>query len=172
MKIAALYLKLINGFSGKRILVIGDLMLDVYLKGVSTRLCPEAPVPVVNVEERVALLGGAANTVCNLKALGASVIFCSVIGNDAEGSEALQLLKERDIDAHFILKDPERRTITKSRVVSGTQVITRIDHGSESPIKAESSAELEHYLEEWHAHVDAIVLSDYSKGVITYALLD
>lgn len=172
MKSSSSSVQIINRFPGKRILVIGDLLLDIYMKGQSTRLCPEAPVPVVDVQERTVLPGGAANAVCNLRALGAAVVFCSVIGNDAEGDEALQLMESMHIDAKNILRSDTRKTITKTRIVSGGQVITRIDHGSESPVHDDITAQLARMLEEVFPSCDAVVISDYDKGVVTEGLVD
>lgn len=164
--------QIINRFPGKRILVIGDLLLDIYVKGQSTRLCPEAPVPVVDVQERNVLPGGAANTVCNLRALGAAVIFCSVVGNDTEGAEALQLMESLSVDTQNILRSETRRTITKTRIVSGGQVITRIDHGSESPVDEDITAQLVQKLDLVFPSCDAVIISDYDKGVVTGRLVD
>jgi D-beta-D-heptose 7-phosphate kinase / D-beta-D-heptose 1-phosphate adenosyltransferase len=172
MKNTAQYLQLINGFRRRHVLVIGDLLLDVYLKGISTRLCPEAPVPVVDVHEKTVHLGGAANTVCNLKSLGASVSFATVIGSDAEGDEALRLLNEFDIDQSNVIRDPARSTITKSRVVAGRQVITRIDQGSEDCVSKNISQLLMEHIEKCYEQCDAIVISDYGKGVITEVLME
>lgn len=172
MNTSSSYLNIINRFPGKRILVIGDLMLDIYLKGQSTRLCPEAPVPVVNVNERTVLPGGAANTVCNLRALGASVKFCSAIGNDNEGDEAMTLMKSLQIDASNIVRSDKRMTITKARIVSGGQVITRIDQGSEDAVDKDVTTGLVRRIEKAYPVCDAVIISDYDKGVITDGLLD
>jgi D-beta-D-heptose 7-phosphate kinase/D-beta-D-heptose 1-phosphate adenosyltransferase len=169
---AAPYVATINIFGAKRILVIGDLLLDVYLKGSSTRLCPEAPVPVVDVQERTVLPGGAANTVCNLRSLGASVTFCTALGMDPEGDEAISMLVKMGVEHAGIVRDPSRKTITKSRVVSGSQVIARIDEGSENPVNEETTAALIAQIEAAYPNCDGIVISDYDKGVITPAVRD
>lgn len=163
---------LINAFSGKRILVIGDLLVDICLKGASTRLCSEASVPVVDIHERTILPGGAANTACNLKALGAAVTFCTVIGADHSGDEAIALLEAQDLDDRHIIRDPERDTITRSRVVEGSRVITRIDQGSDKPIRDVIVTKLVDKVENLYHDCDAIILSDYDKGVITTPLID
>jgi D-beta-D-heptose 7-phosphate kinase/D-beta-D-heptose 1-phosphate adenosyltransferase len=172
MESTSKYVSLINQFGAKQILVIGDLILDIYLKGMSTRLCPEAPVPVVDVVERTVLLGGAANTVCNLKAVGASVAFATVIGCDTEGDEAIRLLKDLGVAQDSIVRNADRKTITKSRVVAATQVITRIDQGSEEAVDEETSHVLIKAIEEAYKSCDAVIVSDYAKGVITPALID
>ncbi len=165
-------LRTINSFAGKRILVVGDLLLDIYLKGKSTRLCPEAPVPVVDVNEKVVVPGGAANTVCNLRALGAEVMFCTVVGDDADGDEVIGRLRAFGVDDVNIIRHPQRRTITKSRVVSGSQVITRIDQGSEDDLDAATTAMLMDRISKAHESCDAIIISDYCKGVITRELVN
>jgi len=152
--------------------VIGDLLLDVYLKGKSTRLCPEAPVPVVDVEERTVALGGAANVVCNLKSLGAVVTFCTVIGNDTDGEEALHLLHSIGVERSCVIQSPDRKSITKVRVVSGTQVITRFDQGSEGSIDDRLSRKLAGFIRNAYKDCDAVIISDYDKGVVTKALVE
>ncbi len=164
-------LRAIDGFSGKRILVIGDLLLDIYLKGKSTRLCPEAPVPVVDVIEKTMVPGGAANTVCNLRSLGAEVAFCTVVGDDADADDVIRMLKEINVQDDNIIRHPGRKTITKSRVVSGSQVITRIDQGSVEEIDSSTTRVLMNRITREYKRCDAVILSDYGKGVITRALV-
>jgi D-beta-D-heptose 7-phosphate kinase/D-beta-D-heptose 1-phosphate adenosyltransferase len=166
------YTDIIHSFSGKNILVIGDFILDIYLKGNSTRLSPEAPVPVVDIAARNAFPGGAANTVCNLKSLGAHVTYCTVIGTDKEGDEAIELLKNAGIDSRMIIRDPERKTITKTRIVSGTQVITRFDYGTEEDINVKTAYELICHIKRKYSRYDAIILSDYDKGAITEEIVE
>ncbi|HEX8038344.1 MAG TPA: D-glycero-beta-D-manno-heptose 1-phosphate adenylyltransferase [Chryseosolibacter sp.] len=171
MDVFSTQIDIIKTFSGKRILVIGDLILDIYLKGSSTRLCPEAPVPVMDVREKQMFLGGAANTVCNLRALGASVNFCTVAGSDAAGDEAVRLLADLGVDPTTVIRHRMRKTITKSRVIAGSQLITRIDEGTEAPIDAHTSRKLVHSVERAIKGCDALVVSDYDKGVITAPVL-
>ncbi len=102
------FLSIIETFKSKRILVVGDFILDVYVKGISTRLCPEAPVPVVDVTDRVELLGGGANTACNVATLGASVYFASVIGNDTDGDKAVSLLQRAGVDTSHVIRSNNR----------------------------------------------------------------
>jgi D-beta-D-heptose 7-phosphate kinase / D-beta-D-heptose 1-phosphate adenosyltransferase len=161
------YNDIIDRFSSKKILVIGDLILDVYIKGVSTRLSPEAPVPVVDVSEKITVLGGAANTACNLKALSAQVSFCSALGTDAAAEEAIQLLKMWDIDVSGILKHSERATLVKTRVMAGERVLVRYDEGTEHPVNELIEQTLSDVLEESYDSYDAILISDYNKGMLT-----
>lgn len=172
MEPTAQYHELINGFANKRILVVGDLILDAYLRGSSTRLCPEAPVPVVDIHKKVFSPGGAGNTVCNLRALGASVVFCTVVGDDREGDEAMRLLEDIGVCTEGIVRHPGRKTLTKSRVMAGSQLIARIDEGSADITDYETSGQLMAYVENSYHSFDAVVLSDYDKGVITPAVRD
>jgi D-beta-D-heptose 7-phosphate kinase / D-beta-D-heptose 1-phosphate adenosyltransferase len=166
------YHEIINSFSGLHVFVIGDLILDIYLKGTSTRLTPEAPVPVVDVIETKRYLGGAANTVCNLHALGARVSFCTVIGADPHGEEALKLFRDAGIDTSDIIQDPSRETMVKTRVVSGHQVITRIDQGKRTPLSTPVAASVKKVIEKAYGKCDALIISDYDKGFITNEILD
>lgn len=161
------YTEVIKSFNARRIVVTGDVMVDVYLKGQATRLCPEAPVPVIDVTERTAVLGGAANTACNLRALGASVSLVAVVGGDAEGDEARSLLQSAGIDTSCVIRDPDRRTLTKSRIVAGNQIVTRVDQGSQSDVPVGISDLLTESIRHACADSDALIISDYGKGTIT-----
>jgi D-beta-D-heptose 7-phosphate kinase/D-beta-D-heptose 1-phosphate adenosyltransferase len=165
------YSDIINAFRDKHILVVGDLILDVYLKGTSTRLSPEAPVPVVDIRERKALLGGAANTVCNLRMLGAHVTYCTIAGMDAEGNEAIELLHGIGVDTQSIIRLQERTTLVKTRVVAGSHVITRFDAGTQTPLDASSCQRLIQFIENTYGQYDAVIVSDYDKGTITAGLV-
>ena len=118
----------ISGFSGKRIAVLGDVMLDVYLWGKVTRISPEAPVPVVNVERRTSCLGGAANVMRNGATRGAKSFGFGMVGADPTGDEVIQALGEYRIDAAAVLRDANRRTTEKKRVIAGGQQLFREDY--------------------------------------------
>jgi D-beta-D-heptose 7-phosphate kinase / D-beta-D-heptose 1-phosphate adenosyltransferase len=165
------FLSIIQAFKTKRVLVIGDFILDVYVKGISTRLCPEAPVPVVDVTDRIELLGGAANTACNVATLGAEVYFASVIGHDNDGDKAITLLQEAGIDTGNVIRSHTRKTIVKTRVMAGGHVLTRFDSGDESPIDEICNNAFLSVVKDI-VHYDAIIISDYAKGVITEQLVE
>jgi rfaE bifunctional protein kinase chain/domain len=169
-----LYQELFNSFNNLHILIIGDVMLDAYLWGKVDRISPEAPVPVVSVNKKEARLGGAANVALNIKALGAKPIICSVIGDDKEGDELLDLFKESEIDAGNLVKIVGRKTTVKTRVIAQNQQILRIDSETDIEIhKNESNLVLNKFrliLEQ--QKIDAIIFQDYDKGLITPYLID
>lgn len=158
---------MIDAFSHLNILVIGEAMLDTYLKGSSGRLCREAPVPVVEVTEREDVPGGAANTAVNVHTLGGEVIFLSVIGADIEGEVLRQALESRGISTHGIIIDPHRRTLAKQRVVADAQMMVRFDQGSTESISTEVEDQLIAHLYRHFPTADAVILSDYGYGLIT-----
>jgi rfaE bifunctional protein kinase chain/domain len=149
-------------------------MLDAYLWGKVDRISPEAPVPVVSVNKKEARLGGAANVALNIKALGAKPIICSVIGDDKEGDELIDLFKESGIDAGNLVKIVGRKTTVKTRVIAQNQQILRIDSETDIEIhKNESNLVLNKFrliLEQ--QKIDAIIFQDYDKGLITPYLID
>lgn len=152
--------------------MVGDLLLDVYIKGVSTRLTPEAPVPVVDVMQRTIHLGGAANAASNLRSLSASVTFCTVLGKDPAADDAIQLFKSSGIDTSSVLVDEERQTIVKTRVVSGDRILVRYDEGTVTEISAATEISLKQVLIEQYAQYDAVLVSDYDKGILTQEIIN
>jgi D-beta-D-heptose 7-phosphate kinase / D-beta-D-heptose 1-phosphate adenosyltransferase len=166
------YQQIINAFRLKNVLVIGDLILDVFVKGSSTRLCPEAPVPVVDVVSRTPCIGGAGNTAANVRLLGADVTFCTVIGYDPAGDEAINLMKDFKNQDKSIFRNHLRETIVKTRIVAGTQVVTRFDSGTTTPIPVDISEAIAQFLKASYPSFDAIIISDYDKGVINDHLVD
>ncbi|WP_188315945.1 PfkB family carbohydrate kinase [Chitinophaga agrisoli] len=165
-----MYKELIAQFPQPAVLVIGDLMLDVYLKGASTRLTPEAPVPVVDIETRTTVLGGGANTAINVKYLGAQVSFCSVSGQDEEGVKARTLLDVAGINSR-IITCPQRSTIVKTRVTAGHQLLTRYDSGTETAIDRDTEEAFIRLLQQEFVRHDAIIIADYNKGLLTPAVV-
>lgn len=152
------------------ILVIGDLMIDHYLWGSCERISPEAPVQVVDIKKETTVLGGAGNVINNLKALGSHVSVCSVIGNDANGKELLEMLHVIDVDTKNILIKDGRNTSKKSRVIATSQQIIRYDKESKHDIDATTSQQLLDALSSEIAKYDMVILSDYGKGVLTDSL--
>lgn len=147
-------------------------MLDRYVRGAVKRVSPEAPVPVVEVEEESALLGGAANVANGLAAMGVQTTIMSSIGIDEGGEKLLSLLQNQKIETKFILANPERKTTIKTRVVAAQQQIVRIDQEVFLALQNSESEFMLHNLRKHWSDFDAIILSDYGKGILTEDLLD
>lgn len=152
------------------ILVVGDLMLDHYLWGKCERISPEAPVQVVEIQKETTVLGGAGNVVTNLIELGASVWVASVIGDDRNGDEVEHALKDLGIDVTTLIRQSGRKTSKKSRVVASHQQVIRYDSESKEPIDEAVQKCLTTQCERVMASVDAVLLSDYGKGVLTHEM--
>jgi len=165
-------LNFIARFAGLRVLVVGDAMLDIYLAGPSGRLCREAPVPIVDVESRQELPGGASNTAVNVRALGAQVSFLTVVGDDREGRALLRGLVERAVDVGHVLHDPSRRTLAKHRVVASSQLLVRFDLGTTEALGSDIEQALVNRLRALIPQHDAIIVSDYGYGVMTPSVID
>lgn len=160
-------------FNGIKALVIGDVMIDAYSIGVVERMSPEAPVPVVNVKRRSNRLGGAANVALNLKALGATSIVGSVVGEDAQAALLLQLMQEHGLDTRGIIQSSERITTVKHRVLNGDKQMIRIDEEDTHEL---SQAEYDGFYEAIREltnrmEFDIIILQDYNKGVLSKTLI-
>jgi D-beta-D-heptose 7-phosphate kinase/D-beta-D-heptose 1-phosphate adenosyltransferase len=153
-------------FKEKRVLVIGDVMLDRFIYGAVDRISPEAPVPVLRVLDRQSMLGGAGNVVRNLLALGCKVSFATVIGNDAVGHEVSRHLAKMDDALVGLVTEPGRATTEKTRYVSGSHQIMRADIESGEPISAESCGQLLGFVFDEIKLCDAVILSDYGKGAL------
>ena len=162
---------ILDRFSGIKALVVGDVMIDTYTKGVVERMSPEAPVPIVNLSERFDRLGGAANVALNLKALGATPIVCSVIGNDTHGERLVQLMREHDLDADGMVKSDQRRTTVKHRVFDGDRQLLRIDEEDTFDLAEGERSALLHIIENKLDTVDVVILQDYNKGILTEAMI-
>lgn len=162
------YLKLTDNQS--RILVIGDLMIDHYIIGNCTRLSPEAPVPVVNVQNETTTLGGAGNVVQNLVSLGADVTISGVVGNDNAAEQLLQMLDFEGVKTDCIVKDAFRLTTVKTRVLAGGYQLVRFDKEHAHALSSSVENELFNTLAKCMHTADMIVLSDYNKGLFSPAL--
>ncbi len=156
--------------SKPNILVIGDLMIDHYLWGSCERISPEAPVQVVDIARETTVLGGAGNVINNLNALGANVSVSSVIGDDENGEELLQMLKTIGVNSDNIITQTGRKTSKKSRVIAVSQQILRYDRESKDDITDKSVEDILASLVLDINSYDAVILSDYGKGILTDAL--
>ncbi|MCE3008363.1 MAG: PfkB family carbohydrate kinase [Bacteroidetes bacterium] len=157
----------------KRILVLGDLMLDKYLWGRVERISPEAPVPVVDVQKEEYRLGGAANVAYNLLSLGADPILCGIIGTEpVERSQFLELMNTYGLQTGGLLSLPHRPTTSKTRVLGDNQQMLRVDRENKQPLTAEEEAQMRGLLDSQMALLPAaIILEDYNKGLLTPGLI-
>lgn len=160
---------LFEDFKRRTILVVGDVMIDAYLKGKVNRVSPEAPVPIVNIQNNEERLGGAANVALNLIGLGAKAIICSLIGKDDDGDRMVELFKDSNIDTSGLVQSENRTTTVKTRVLGNNQQLLRIDKEETNDINAEQEKELIAKIEDLivSGNIDAIILEDYNKGVLT-----
>src|ERR1700687_1651513 len=159
--------RLVPRLRGKRIGVLGDLMLDRYLWGTASRLSPEAAVPVVDFVEQSECLGGAGNVAANLSALGAHVECFGAIGSDEPGAALRNCLRASHIVDKGALADPRRVTTVKTRIIARHQQIVRVDRERREPLRPETEERLLRALFAALKRLDALVLSDYDKGLVT-----
>ncbi|PLX89881.1 MAG: bifunctional heptose 7-phosphate kinase/heptose 1-phosphate adenyltransferase [Desulfuromonas sp.] len=163
--------KILNAFKQTRILVVGDLMLDEYLWGHAARISPEAPVPVVGVSDEDLRLGGAGNVINNLLALGCMVDVASVVGDDPDGRELTRQLQALSIDVQGVVADPQRTTTRKTRIVANNQQMLRIDREKTSLLSVVTEQKLIDIFLSCDRSYQAILVSDYLKGVLTPTVL-
>ncbi len=157
----------IERLASARVLCIGDVMLDHYIYGQVERVSPEAPIPVLRIERELKTLGGAGNVLRNLAALGASVSFVSVIGNDDAGREIGRLLEAQDGAQLHVLVQPQRTTTVKTRYVAANQQLLRADRETAEPLDPYIREDLLRLVRELVTDHSVVIVSDYAKGVLT-----
>ncbi len=163
----------IESFRGRRVVVIGDVILDRYLWGAATRVSPEAPVLVVDVDREELRLGGAANVAQNVRALGATPVLIGVVGEDPAARSLKQELRAREVDSDGgILSDGGRRTTLKTRIIAHHQQVLRADEETREALTPEVVEEIWRRVERALPEADSVLVSDYGKGVVSPALLD
>ncbi len=162
---------ILDGFDRIRIVILGDLIIDQYIWGRVNRISPEAPIPVVEVVSENFSLGGAANVASNLNALGVAVEICGIVGDDSHGEMLLQMLERKGIDVRLVLKDPDRPTILKTRIIAHKQQVVRVDREDTRLLEGELLIEMKERLRQAIPKADALILEDYGKGVIQEGLL-
>ena len=159
------YLEIEKQFDKKNILVVGDVMLDNYLWGDVKRISPEAPVPIVDINESNSNPGGAANVASNLKSLGANVTIAGVVGDDRDGKTLRELLKVMNIDTVFLQTDLSLSTTVKTRIMAGGQQVIRADWESSSGMISENRLALLDQFKNDIKQFDGVILADYDKGL-------
>lgn len=163
--------ELFNNLKGKRIAVIGDLMLDKYIWGKVNRISPEAPVPVVDVESEQSRLGGAANVAHNIKSIGGEPFLVGIIGDDSSGKELLRIIRENNFPTEGVFIDNSRPTTVKTRIIAHSQHVVRIDRELRLDITHSLQNKILDSLRKEIENIDGIIIEDYNKGLIVKNLI-
>ena len=157
--------KIIRKFPKANVLVIGDLILDEYIRGDVERISPEAPVPVVWARDRRFVPGGAANVANNLRSLGAKVSLAGVVGADPYRQVMLKELRSRGVDTGAIIAETGRKTTLKTRIFARHQQVVRVDWEDVSPVKRDTESRMDEYINRCLKKFDAVIIEDYGKGL-------
>ncbi len=165
-------IRVIEQFRNKKIIVLGDVMLDKYIWGDVSRISPEAPVQVVNVVKESYTPGGAANVANNIAALNAKSFMIGVVGKDSTKNKLIDELKKRNIDVSGLIEDENERTIQKVRVFGRNQQLLRFDYEKKGYVDVKTENDILDFISKKIDEIDAIIISDYAKGVITKNLME
>jgi len=165
---------LLRKFKGKKILVAGDLVLDHYLEGTVSRISPEAPVPVVALWEGCErkIPGGAANVALNVLSLGGESIMAGVVGDDKDGEILLGLLTDAGVDVEAVIRDPDRPTTVKTRIMGRNQQLMRIDREKTHFLSPDIEIMVRSRIDSVMNEVSAVILEDYDKGALTPGMIE
>lgn len=163
--------RFLTRFSRRKILVLGDMMLDHYIWGSVRRISPEAPVPVVNVQSESILLGGAGNVLHNILTLGGGGMICSVVGPDDAGKWIIDEISSNGVQVEGLVVENDRPTTKKTRIIAHQQQVVRYDHEERGKIKLKTERKIIAFISEHMTEIDGIVISDYAKGVVTEGLI-
>lgn len=161
----------LEAFRGRRVLVVGDVMLDRYIYGVVRRISPEAPVPVVAVTSELAMPGGASNVARNVQTLGGQGAVAGVIGNDSAGAELEAGLQTDGVATDAMIQKVGGQTTVKTRIIAERQQVVRVDWDNANPLMPDTEAALGAAIAQAVARADAVVIEDYGKGVVTPAVV-
>ncbi|WP_425390117.1 bifunctional heptose 7-phosphate kinase/heptose 1-phosphate adenyltransferase [Ekhidna sp.] len=161
-----------EGFKDKTVLVVGDVVIDYYMRGKASKISKEAPVPVLALEKKESRLGGAANVAMNLRALGATPILCSVVGDDPDGEAFEQLLEYENMPNKGIIRSQNRITTTKLRITSGLQHLIRVDNEDVHPLIDLDQKSLLHHIKNLLDECDLVIFEDYDKGTINPEVIE
>src|ERR1044072_3936874 len=165
--------QLLQSMRDRKIVVLGDVMLDEFVWGEVTRISPEAPVPVVDIRRESVHLGGAANVLANVVALGAQACVVGVVGNDVAGERLRAQLKETGSaeNSDYLVTDEGRPSTIKTRIIAHNQLVVRADREQRTPVSGATEKRILDFLKQALSQADAFVVSDYDKGVLTPAIL-
>lgn len=162
----------VSRFPERQVLIVGDLMLDVFVWGDVRRISPEAPVPVVEVREETQLLGGTANVANNVASLGGKAVVAGVIGNDHSGREVVRMLRKVGAPTEGLVVEDNRPTTVKTRIIAQSQQVVRFDRERRTPLRHDTLDRVIAYVEERSRTAGAVIISDYAKGVVTPELME
>jgi D-beta-D-heptose 7-phosphate kinase/D-beta-D-heptose 1-phosphate adenosyltransferase len=165
-------LEIISGFTRTGVLVVGDVMVDHFIWGKVSRISPEAPVPVVDVQKDSIMLGGCANVLNSIYAMGGKVFVAGIIGADDIGKILLRELRQKKIETQGIIVNNQRPTTLKTRIVAHGQQVVRFDKENKQSILPKETEKILEYVKAMRKKIGAIVISDYNKGVVSSALVD
>jgi D-beta-D-heptose 7-phosphate kinase/D-beta-D-heptose 1-phosphate adenosyltransferase len=157
--------------AGLRVAVLGDAMLDVYLHGEVSRLCREAPAPVVAIQDAFYAPGGAANAASNIQTIGGQALFIACVGEDSEGQRLQTCLHDKGVSTEYMLVCSSRETLSKQRLIAHGHTLARFDMGTTTPLDSQSERGLLSRLDRALDHCDAVLVSDYAYGTITDAVV-
>ena len=163
---------LCEGIGQAKVLILGDIMLDEYLFGSVDRISPEAPVPVVEITSTRLLLGGAANVAANIRALGDIPILVGTVGIDDAAEKLNRLLQEKDISDEYMVTDAGRQTTIKTRIIAHSQQVVRADRENRDYLSEDIQQQVIDRVMAVVDDIQAVVISDYGKGVITKDVLE
>jgi len=164
--------EIFEAFKEKTVLVVGDVMIDHYMRGKASKISTEAPVPVLTLEKEEKRLGGAANVAMNIRALGATPILCSVVGDDEDGAAFERLLEYEKMPAKGIIRSQNRVTTTKLRITSGNQHLIRVDKEDVHPLIELDQKSLIHHIKNLLEECDLVIFEDYDKGTINPEVIE
>ena len=170
-KIKKLY-QIMDQFKGRKVLVLGDIMVDKFVFGKVSRISPEAPVPIVEIDKENYMPGAAGNVVNNLWTLGSKVLLCGVIGKDLVGQKLIKEFKNKGVETSGVFIDSSRPTILKTRVIAEHQQVVRTDREVKRTLPKEINDQMMNYIKNSLSIVEAIIISDYGKGVINRKILE
>ena len=160
-------MKPIAELRGSTVLVLGDVMLDEYVWGEAQRISPEAPVPIVEINSRTHVPGGAANVAAGVVALGCEALLVGVVGDDAAATRLREAVASKSIDPDGLIVDAARPTTTKTRVIANSQQVVRTDSEARSPLQGQGEVDLVERIRAYLPAADALIISDYGKGTVT-----
>jgi len=164
-------LKFVSSFREQAILVVGDVMIDRFIWGKIKRISPEAPVPIVEIAEETESLGGAANVANNITNLGGKAFIVSVIGEDTAGSSLIKMLLKEGVNSDYLVYNSQRPTILKARIIAANQQVLRMDKEKKGFFDYETESKVIGNIEKLITKVNAVVISDYGKGVVSPKIL-